>query len=179
MVKKTLHVLEKAGWIERVSKGTYVCVRANEIFNSMIEFKVPNLLREASMRYAYADASAVEVWTDYSYIQRSWEHSPYYVKILQGDLRKWVEYFRMHKVRVFVDDAEPSLGEFVVLKPQERVADDEHNGLPVEPLNAVVKYCEKRIDALEFPLAYLKIKFGIKTEAEIDKRVMKEAAKAI
>lgn len=179
MVKKTLHVLEKAGWIRRVEKGKYVCVNTNEIFKSMIEFKVPRLLQEAGRKYAYADASAVEVWTDYSYIQRSWEHSPYYVKILRSELNDWIEYFRKHRVKVFVNKAEPSLGEFVVLRPQERFAYEEHDNLPTEPLDAVVKYCERHIDAFEYPLAYLRAKFKVRTRVSIDRRVLEEAAKAV
>ncbi len=179
MVKKTLHVLEKSGWIRRVEKGSYVCVKADDIFRSMIEFKVPSLLEEAGRKYAYADASAVEIWTDYSYLQRSWEHSPYYVKVLRSDLDGWVEYFRRHRVKVFVNDAEPSLGEFVVLKPQERLIHGQHNNLPVEPLETAVRYCERHIDTFEYPLAYLKAKFKVKTKAAIDRRVMDEAASAV
>lgn len=179
MVKKTLHTLEKAGWIRRVGKGKYVCVTAVDIFKSMIDFKVPKLLEEAGRMYSYADVSAVEVWTDYSYIQRSWEHSPYYVKILRSELKEWIEYFRKHRVNVFVNKAEPSLGEFVVLKPQEKLTYETHNDLPVEPLDAAVKYCERHINTFEYPLAYLRAKFKVRTKATIDKRVLEEAVKAI
>ncbi len=51
----------------------------------MVQFKVPKLLSEATRKYAYTRASAVEVWTDFSYMQRSWEHSPYFVKVLKED----------------------------------------------------------------------------------------------
>lgn len=179
MVKKTLHVLEKAGWIRRVEKGKYVCVKADDIFRSMVAFKVPRLLQEAGRKYAYSDASAVEIWTDYSYIQRSWEHSPYYIKVLRNESKGWVEYFRKHRVKVFIDKPEPSLGEFVILKPQERLSHEEYSGLPVESLDAVVRYCEKRIDVFEYPLAYLKAKFRVRTKASIDKRVLAEAVKAV
>ncbi len=175
MVKKTLHTLEKAGWVRRVGKGSYVCVNASEIFKSMVEFKVPKLLHEAGMKYVYADASAVEIWTDYSYIQRSWEHSPYYIRVLRSDLNKWIQYFRKHKVKVFVNRAEPALGEFVILKPQERLDGEEHNNWPVEPLDAVVRYSEKHVNAFEYPLAYLRAKFKVRTKVTIDKRVLSEA----
>ncbi len=179
MVKKALHVLEKAGWVRRVGKGRYVCVNAKDVFKTMVEFKVPRLLAEARRRYAYSEASAVEVWIDYSYVQRSWEHSPYYVKVLSSELNYWVEYFRKHRVNVYIDKAKASLGEFVVLKPQEKLTYEEHNGLPVEGLDAVVRYCEKHIDAFEYPLAYLKAKFKVRTGVSIDRRVFEEAVKAI
>lgn len=179
MVKKTLHVLEHAGWIRRVEKGSYVCRNADDIFESMVEFKVPRLLSEAGMRYAYTEASAVEVWTDYSYVQRSWEHSPYFVRVLRSDLGRWVSYFRKHKVKVFTSKPELSMGEFVILKPADGFAIVMHDGLPVEPLESAVSYSEKHVHTFEYPLAYLKAKFKVKPRVEIDRRVMTEAAMAV
>ena len=179
MVKKTLHMLEHAGWIRRVDRGSYVCNNADEIFRSMVEFKVPKLLSEAGMRYAYTAASAVEVWTDYSYIQRSWEHSPYFVRVLSSDLSKWISYFRMHKVKVFNSKPELAMGEFVILKPERELATVTHNGVPVDPLESAVSFSEKHIHTFEYPLAYLQAKFKVKSSVEIDRRVLGEAAKAV
>jgi hypothetical protein len=178
MVKKTLHTLEHAGWIRRVEKGSYVCKNADDIFESMVEPRVPGLLTRAGMRYAYAEASAVEVWTDYSYVQRSWEHSPYFVRVLRSDLDRWVNYFRTHKVRVFTSRPELSMGEFVILKPADEFEIVIHNGLPVDSLKLAVSYSEKHVHAFEYPLAYLKAKFKVKPNVEIDRRVLSEAAKA-
>jgi hypothetical protein len=179
MVKKMLHVLEKAGWTRRVGRGRYVCVTPDAIFQSMVRFRVPQLLEAAGRPYVYAGASAVEIWTDYSYIQRSFEHSPYFVKVLRRDVRFWVSYFRAHKVRVFVGEAGTALGEFIVLQPQPRMTRQTRAGLPVEPVAAVVRFCERNIDAFEYPLAYLNAKFGVKTRAALDPRIVEEAAKAL
>src|SRR3989442_14948978 len=179
MVKKTLHTLEHAGWIRRVHKGSYVCKNADDIFKSMVESRVPSLLSRAGMRYAYTEASAVEVWTDYSYIQRSWEHSPYFVRVLRSDLDRWVSYFRKHKVKVFTSRPELAMGEFVILKPERGFANATHNGFPVDPLESTVSYSEKHIHAFEYPLAYLQAKFKIKSRVEIDRRVLSEAAKTV
>ncbi len=179
MVKKMLHILEKAGWVRRVEKGKYVCVKPDVIFKSMIEFKVPELLEKVGMRYAYTEASATEIWTDFSYIQRSWEHSPYYIRVLRSELNEWLQYFNKHRVNVFVNKAKPALGEFVILKPEKRLQYEMHNNFPVESLEQTVRYCERNVDAFEYPLAYLKTKFHVKTKAGIDRRVLEEAAKAV
>jgi hypothetical protein len=178
MVKKMLHVLEKAGWTRRVGRGRYVCVAPDEIFQTMVRFKVPELLEAAGRPYVYADASAVEIWTDYTYLQRSWEHSPYFVKVLRRDVRAWISYFRAHKVTVFVGEAGTALGEFVVLRPQARLTRKTHAGLPVEPVGSVARFCERNLDAFEYPLAYLKAKLGVRTRAALDPRVLAEAVKA-
>ena len=179
MAKKTLFVLEHAGWIRRERRGSYVCVNADDAFRSMLEYKVPKLLLESGMRYAYAGASAVEVWTDFSYVQRSWEHSPYRVKVLEGDLKKWVGIFRSHRVKASVLKPEAALGESVVLEPVKRLSPVSHGGLPVEPLDEVVRYCERHLEAFEYPLAYLVAKFKLKPTVDIDGRVLTEAAKAV
>jgi len=44
-----------------------------------------DVMSEAGMRYAYTEASAVEVWTDDSYIQRSWSTHSYFVRVLRSD----------------------------------------------------------------------------------------------
>ena len=179
MVKKTLHVLEKKRWVQRVRKGSYVCINPDEVFRGMVQFRVPRLLEEAGRKYVYADASAVEVWTDYSYMQRSWEHSPYFVKVLKEDVKFWIQRFRNHRVNVFVNEAQPTLSEFVVLFPQERLKYEVHNGVPVDGLDEVTRFCERNIETFEFPLAYLMSKFGVRTREKIDGRVLEEAARVI
>jgi hypothetical protein len=83
-------------------------------------------------------------------------------------------------VRFFDSKPQPALGEFVILKPQRELTHVvTYNNSPVDPLEDVVRYCEKYIDAFEYPLAYLKAKFGLKTKASIDNRVITEATKAV
>jgi len=179
MVKKTLHILEKRNWIRRVRKGHYVCINPEEIFRGMVQLKVPRLLDEIGKKYAYTRTSAVEVWTDYSYIQRSWEHSPYFVKVFGEDVGYWVKRLRENKVTVFIKEAKPAMGEFVVLYPEERLEYDIHNDKPVDKLDEVTRFCEENIEAFEYPLAYLKSKFGVKTMEKIDERVLEEVARVI
>lgn len=179
MIKKTLHILEKRKWIRRVKKGHYACISPNEVFKDMARLRVPELLNEAGWTYALTGASAVEVWTDYSYIQRGWEHSPYFVKVLRRDLALWTKYFGEHKVNVFVKEAKPALGEFVVLFPEEKFKFEVYNGQPVDKLDEVARFCERNIEAFEYPLAYLEKKFSIKSDERIDERVLDEVAKVV
>ena len=179
MVKKTLHVLEKRQWIQRLKKGSYVCINPDEVFRRMVQFRVPRLLEEAGMEYAYTRASAVEVWTDYSYIQRSWEHSPYFIKVFRNDVQFWTKHFRNHKVNVFVEEAQLAIGEFVVLFPEELLDYQVYEEKPVDRLEEVKRFCERNIETFEYPLAYLKSKFGIETREKIDERVLVEVARVI
>jgi len=177
MAKKTMHILEKNGWIRRVEKGRYVCRRPSEVMAGMVSLKVPDLLKNSGKEYSYTKASAVEVWTDYTYIQRSWEHSPYYIKVLEEDVEFWTEYFNRHGIGVYVENAEPVLGEFVVLIPVKKIRASRHGEEPVDSLRDTVKYCEKNIYSFEYPLAYLIEKYNIKTNAKVDERLMSEISK--
>jgi len=179
MVKKILHILEKKKWIQRVRHGSYVCLKPDEVFKNMVEFKVPKLLDETGKMYAYTGASAVEIWTDYTYIQRSWEHSPYFIKVLRTDVESWIQHFRAHKMNVFIREAKPAIGEFVVLFPREKLDFEVYNGKPVDRLNDVVRFCERNIDAFEYPLAYLKNRFGVKITETVDGRVLEDVARVI
>lgn len=179
MTKKVLHTLEKKGWIRRIRRGEYICKHPEDIIKNLVKFKVPTLLERTEKKYCYCRASGVEVWTDFSYIQRSWEHSPYFIKVLKKDLDFWVKYFRGHKIDVFIEKAKPSLGEFVVLIPEKDFEIVIQNNKPVEPLDKTIKFCEKNIMAFEYPLAYLVERFRIKTKAKIDQRVLKEVETVI
>ena len=175
MVKKTLHVLEQGGWIERKDRGQYACVPPELVFTEMVRLRVPELLSTAGRPYAYAAASAVEIWTDFTYLQRSWEHSPYFVSVLHGDVESWKEVLRKERVRVFVESAAPALGEFVVLLPQHSLEVVTHEGMPVVPLAEVIAFCERHVGTFEYTLAYLTVKFGVHSDATLDPRVMEEA----
>lgn len=177
MTKKILHGLERRGWIKRVRRGTYVCKKPNEIVQGLISFRVPTLLKKAGKKYRYTGASSVEIWTDFTYIQRSWEHSPYFINVLKEDVSFLVDYFNKNGINVFIEKAKPSLGEFVVLIPRKRFRVYEHNGEKVDKLDDVVKFCEENIYSFEYPLAYLINKFGIKSKADVDKRVIEETKK--
>ena len=175
MVRKTLHVLEKSGWIRRTARARYVCVEPEQVFAQMVRLRVPELLRGANHPYVYAGASAVEVWTDFAYVQRSWEHSPYFVKVPPEDVAFWVSYLRTNKVRVFVEQPQPALGEFVVVIPEPALEVVTHEGMPVVPVEEAVRFCESHIEAFEFPLAFLCTKYGVRTEVAMDPRTVEEA----
>ncbi len=78
---------------------------------------------------------------------------------------------------MFVREAHPAIDEFVVLFPQERLEYEVYEDMPVDKLNQVTRFCERNIETFEYTLAYLKSKFGVKTKAKIDKRVLEEAAR--
>lgn len=165
MLKKLIFRLVEAGWLKGKGRGTYVCKSPQDAVGTFFEPMVENTLTESGLGYCFTGASAAEIWGDQAYMQRSWEYSPFFIKVFRKDLWKWRAFFSKRNISYFEKDPANVVGEFVVLKPVESMALDEHNGLPVEPLNETVRFCESDRDAFEYVLAYFQNKYGKKTTA--------------
>ncbi|MFH0832093.1 MAG: hypothetical protein V1886_04490 [archaeon] len=138
MRKKIFSLLLKSGWIKKISREKYVCVAPNEIFKSMLEFKVPSVIKEAEKEYAFTGLSAVEIWSDYSYVQRGIEKSPYFIKIARKDLNYWKNFFNKHRIPVYTKEGS-TIGEYVILIPVDEIKSVEKEGMKVESLKETMK----------------------------------------
>ncbi len=165
MVKKILFKLSSAGWLQRVGRGAYRCVKPEKAVESIFESRAEKALEEAGMPYCFYGASAVEIWSDYVYMQRSWEHSPFFVRVQKKDLGKWRKYLKQEGIDFFTGEAENALGEFVVLEAVKELECAKQNGRPVMPLAETIKFAEKNIYSFEYPLAYIGRKFKRKVKA--------------
>jgi len=119
--------------------------------------------------------SAAEIWTDFSYIQRSWEHSPYFIKIKDSDLDYWKQFLSKNGIPFFMKEG-TFIGEFIILYPQRSLKCSVHNGFPVERLVDTIKFCQNN-SLFEYPLAYLKKKFNLKIK--INKELMEKIKEAV
>jgi len=164
MRKKIFSVLLNSGWIAKISRRAYGCIEPKIIFSALFSFKVPDVLKKSKREYCYSKMSAVEILTDFSYIQRSWEHSPYFVKIKEADLGYWKGFLSKEGIPFFIEEGS-FIGEFIILEPQKRLSCSIYNGFPVENLGIVVKFCQKN-PLFEYPLAYLKQKFALKIKVK-------------
>jgi len=160
MRKKIFSVLLNSGWIEKKSKRKYVCINPENILTSLFLFKVPDILKKSEKEYCYTGMSAAEIWTDFSYMQRSWEHSPYFIKIKESDLDYWKDLLSEHGIPYLTEQG-TFIGEFIILKPQKKLDYSIHNDFPVDKLDDVVDFCKKN-SLFEYALAYLKEKFNLK-----------------
>ncbi len=177
MVKKILFKLSNAGWLQRIGRGSYRCVRPEQAVASIFESRAEKVLEKAGMPYCFFGASAVEVWSDYVYMQRSWEHSPFFVRVRKKDLGKWKEFLKKEGINFFTGKPESALGEFVVLEPVKDFKCVEQNGKPVIPLRDTIKFAEKNIYSFEYPLAYIGRKFNQRVKAS--KEVLVQVGEAL
>jgi len=158
MKKKVFALLLNAGWIRKAGRGEYMCNRADEIFLHLLDFRVPSIMKAAEREYAFTGASAIEIWSDYSYLQRGRERSPYFIKVLQKDMAYWKAFFSMHRVPAYIGKGS-TIGEFVVLSPCGRMKREEKGGLFVEPMGMAMREARKN-EMHSYPYEYMRRKYG-------------------
>ena len=138
MKKKIFALLLNAGWIKKQSDSTYTCLNPQVVINSLLEFKVPQIIKEAEKDYAFTNLSAIEIWSDYSYVQRDIEKSPYFIKVLKKDLRYWKSFFNSHNIPNYVNSG-ASIGEYIILFPVEKLSFVKKASYKVETLKETIK----------------------------------------
>jgi len=138
MKKKIFSILLRSGWIKKENKGLYKCKSPNEVITGLFEFKLPSIIKTATKPYVFTGSSAIEVWSDYAYIQRGIEKSPYYIKILRKDLRYWKNFLNKNQIPNYLNEG-TTIGEYVIFIPVRRIVSEEFNGMNVEPLKKTIK----------------------------------------
>ena len=158
MKKKIFSILLKAGWIIKESRNSYRCVEPEMAIRGLVEFKIPDIIKEAKKPYAFTNLSAVEIWSDYSYVQRGIEKSPYFIKVLKKDLRYWKEFFNKKNIPNYVNNGS-TIGEYIILIPVGRINYVDKEGLKVEPLKRAL-IIAKANDMFSYAYNYMRNKHG-------------------
>ena len=158
MKKKIFSILLKAGWIKKMSKDSYRCIEPDKAIRGLAEFKVPEIIKGAKKPYAFTNLSAVEIWSDYSYVQRGIEKSPYFIKVLKKDLRYWKEFFNKRNVPNYRDEGS-TIGEYVILMPVDKIAAVDKDNLKVEPLKKALTIAKEN-EMLSYAYNYMRKKYG-------------------
>ncbi len=158
MKKKIFALLLRAGWIRKKSRGEYLCEKPKEIFSHMLDFRVPQLMKEAKMEYCFTAASAIEIWSDYSYVQRSRERSPYFIKVLEKDLEYWKGFFNRKEIPNYVGSG-TNIGEFIILVPAKKIKEIGKDGAMVETLEETMRQAGKN-GMFSYAQEYMRRKYG-------------------
>ena len=157
MKKKIFALLLRSGWIKKNSKDSYKCLEPKDIIKGLLEFKVPKLIKESERQYAFTGLSAIEIWSDYSYVQRGIEKSPYFIKVLKKDLRYWKEFFNKRSIPNYVNEGS-TIGEYVILIPANNINAVDKEGLKVEPLKKVLVIAKEN-EMYSYAYSYMRNKY--------------------
>jgi len=158
MKKKIFALLLRSGWIKKHANGAYSCANPADAIKGLLEFRVPQIMKEAEKKYSFTRLSAVEIWSDFSYVQRGREKSPYFIKILRKDLGYWKEFFNRHEIPNYVESG-AAIGEYIILIPAGRLSFEEKNGFKVDSLKETMNYAKSN-DMFAYAFGYIKSIYG-------------------
>lgn len=158
MKKKIFSLLLHAGWITKSKKNKYICISPGNAIKNLLEFKVQNTIKNSTKPYAFTGLSAIEIWSDYSYMQRGIERSPYFIKVLKKDLGYWKAFFNEQKIPNYIKTGS-TVGEFVILIPVQSIVAVEKEGFKVQPLEQTIKEAREN-QMYSYPYNYMIKKYG-------------------
>ncbi|MEK6943293.1 MAG: hypothetical protein AABX00_04485 [Nanoarchaeota archaeon] len=158
MKKKIFSLLLKSGWIAKNSRDSYKCVEPQNAIKGLLEFKVPEIIKESEKIYAFTGLSAIEIWSDYSYVQRGIEKSPYFIKVLKKDLTHWKEFFNKKNVPNYVNEGS-TIGEYIILIPADSIDFIDKDNLKVEHLKKTLKMAKEN-EMHSYAYNYMRKKYG-------------------
>lgn len=158
MRKKIFSALLRAGWVKKTSRATYRCVEPRAVFKNMLQFRVPELMKKATKPYAFTNLSAIELWSDYSYVQRGIEKSPYFIKVLKKDLQYWKKFFNKNDIPNYVREG-TTIGEYAILIPAKRLNFAEKDGIKTESLKKTMRQALQN-EMYGYAYEYMKQKYG-------------------
>ena len=158
MKKKIFALLLRSGWIKKASRDRYLCVKPEQVIRGLLELRVPSIMKKSLRPYAFTGLSAIEIWSDYSYVQRGVEKSPYFINVLHKDLGYWKEFFSKNGIQSYTNEG-ATIGEYVILKPVGRLNSTEKDGQKVVGL-AEAKKLAKANDIYSHPYKYMREKYG-------------------
>lgn len=157
MKKKIFSLLLRSGWIKKQTDNTYVCISPEKVIISLLEFKVPEIIKRTEKDYAFTNLSAIEIWSDYSYVQRGIEKSPYFVKILKKDLQYWKDFFNKNNIPNYVKEGS-TIGEYVILIPCNELNYVKKDGINVEGLKETLRLAKSN-EIHQYAYEYIKNKY--------------------
>ena len=124
----------------------------------MLEFRVPEIVKNAKKDYAFTQLSAVEIWSDFSYVQRGREKSPYFIKVLKKDLKYWTAFFNRQGISNYINSG-TAIGEYVILIPISHLTFKEKSGFKVDSLKETIQYARSN-DVYAYASEYMNKKYG-------------------
>ena len=158
MKKKIFALLLKSGWIQKKDHTSYTCVAPEKVMNNLLEFKVPEIMKKASRDYAFTGNSAIEIWSDFVYVQRGIEKSPYFIKVLQKDIKYWSDFFNKNNTPHYISQGS-TIGEYVILIPVNKIGSIKQKGIKVESLKETIKMAHAH-EIYKYAYHYMRKKYG-------------------
>jgi hypothetical protein len=163
--KKVLSDMNRLGYLERVRRGRYKLVAPQDVFKRVVSADLSELAtaKEAGLPFAYADSTAVTIWTEGQYWTGFTKgFRPVHIKILAGDADAWRRFFRRRGMRSASPGERRTLfGVTHILHASDEVAAVDVGGDPVVPLEEVLEFCRRREATFRPAMEHLDRRYGL------------------
>jgi hypothetical protein len=158
MKKKIFALLLHNGWIKKSGTRTYTCTNPADAITGLLDFRIPEVIKTAERTYAFTQLSAVEIWSDFCYVLRGREKSPYFIKVFHKDVPYWKDFFHRNEIPNYIQKG-TTIGEFVILIPVDALDATQKEGYSVESLKATMQIAQKNM-MYKYPYEYMVKKYG-------------------
>jgi len=162
---KTIHDLIKLDFMKRKKRGKYQIVKPEEFVKKIVKENLEkrDILQKSNKKYAYANSTAVNIWTDgYYWTDFTRGFKPVHIYILKKDRNYWREFFNQHDADYVLEGKNKTLfGLTYVLHPKETFTIETKDGDTVVPLKEIIKYCQNNIILYRPALEYLDKKYHL------------------
>lgn len=143
--RKVLSDMTNKKLLERIERGKYRVTTPTRYVSSKYNIgEAYDFLRGSVLPYALTDVDGVLVWTNGGYnANRFFGSYPIYIRVRESDVRRWRRYLSgVGKKYVVGTRAEETLyGIYYAIIPAARLESETVNGLRVDPLKSVVRFC--------------------------------------
>lgn len=162
---KSIHDLIKLDFIQRKKRGTYQIVKPEEFVKNIVKEnrEKADVLHQSNKKYAYAQSTAVNIWTDgYYWTDFTKGFKPIHIYVLQKDVQYWRDFFNQHDVEYSVEGEHKTLfGVTYILHPKETFTVDSKDNKAIISLKEIVEYCQNNIILYRPALEYLDKKYHL------------------
>jgi len=162
---KAIYDLIKLNFMMRVKRGVYRVVQPNDFVKKIVEgnLEKKDILKKSKEKYAFADSTAVNIWTDgYYWTDFTRGFKPIHINVLNKDRKYWENFFRQNDCEyVFENEQKTLFGLTFVLHPKEKVTIKNKNNDFVVPLEEILDFCQKNIYLYKPALEYLDKKYNL------------------
>lgn len=162
---KIIHDLIKLDFMKRKKRGKYQIVRPEEFVKKIVKenLEKADVLQKSNKKYAYANSTAVNIWTDgYYWTDFTRGFKPVHIYIFKKDVKYWRELFNKNDAEYVLEGENKTLfGLTYVLHPKEIFTADTKDGNKVIPLKEIIKFCQDNIILYRPALEYLDKKYHL------------------
>lgn len=162
---KVIHDLIKLDFMKRKKRGKYQIVKPEEFVKKIVKenLEKADVLQKSNKKYAYANSTAVNIWTDgYYWTDFTRGFKPVHIYIFKKDIKYWRELFNKNDAEYVLEGENKTLfGLTYVLHPKEIFTADTKDGNKVIPLKEIIKFCQDNIILYRPALEYLDKKYHL------------------